>query len=90
MWASRAEPYLALAVELDAAILLDLAGQVEQDGGGRRRRVPAVLVNDTEAAVADWVVLQTLTQDMPDGGSSSDQAAILNSPATKIACACMS
>ena len=33
--ASRAEPYLALAIELDVAVLLDLAGQVQgREGGG--------------------------------------------------------
>ena len=50
--ASRAEPYLALAIELDAAVLLDLAAQL---GGpsGAGPAAPAVLVDDTDAAVAD-------------------------------------
>ena len=52
MRASRAEPYLALAVELDMAILLDLAGRV-RDGGGENAATPAVLVDDTDVTVAD-------------------------------------
>ena len=50
--ASRAEPYLALAVELDAAVLLDLSAQI--DGSSRPGpAVPAVLLDETDAAVAD-------------------------------------
>ena len=50
--ASRAEPYLALAIELDMAVLLDLSTQL---GGpaGAMTAVPAVLADDTDAAVAD-------------------------------------
>ena len=50
--ASRAEPYLALGIELDMAVLLDLSTQL---GGltGSVTVLPAVLVDDTEAAVAD-------------------------------------
>ncbi len=50
--ASRAEPYLALAIELDMTVLLDLSTQP----GGPTDAVtaaPAVLVDDTDAAVAD-------------------------------------
>ncbi len=47
--ASRAEPYLALAVELDMAVLLDLSAQVGPAGAV----VPAVLLDATNAAVAD-------------------------------------
>ncbi len=50
--ASRAEPYLALAVELDTAVLLDLSAQI--DGAGTpSTAAPAVLVDETDAAVAD-------------------------------------
>lgn len=50
--ASRAEPYLALAIELDMAVLLDLGAQLGgSDSPGPA--APAVLVDDTDAAVAD-------------------------------------
>lgn len=50
--ASRAEPYLALAIDLDTAVLLDLASQLgTPDGAGPA--APAVLVDETDAAVAD-------------------------------------
>jgi AraC-like DNA-binding protein len=55
--ASRTEPYLALAIELDMTVLLDLSMQL---GGSTDAvtavpavLVPAVLVDDTDAAVAD-------------------------------------
>ena len=50
--ASRTEPYLALAIELDMTVLLDLSAQL---GGSTdaTTAVPAVLVDDTDAAVAD-------------------------------------
>ena len=58
--ASRTEPYLALAIELDMTVLLDLSTQL---GGSTDAMtavpavpavlVPAVLVDDTDAAVAD-------------------------------------
>lgn len=48
--ASRAEPYLAVAVDLDLSILLELAAQVAGPVGGP---LPPVLVDDTDAAVAD-------------------------------------
>ena len=50
--ASRAEPYLALAVELDMAVLLDISAQL---GGtsSATTATPAVLVDDTDAAIAD-------------------------------------
>ena len=50
--ASRAEPYLALAIELDTSVLLDLAAQLG-DADSPGPAVPAVLVDDTDAAVAD-------------------------------------
>ncbi len=50
--ASRSEPYLALAIELDVTLLLDLSAQIGgSDGSGAA--TPAVLVDDTEAAVTD-------------------------------------
>ena len=50
--ASRAEPYLALAIELDTTVLLDLSAQIggPNDAGAA---IPAVLIDDTDAAVAD-------------------------------------
>ena len=56
--ASRAEPYLALAIELDMAVLLDLSTQL---GGltDAMTAVPAVLVDDTDAAVADCALRLT-------------------------------
>ena len=50
--ASRAEPYLALAIELDMAVLLELSTQLG-GSGATMTAVPAVLVDDTDAAVAD-------------------------------------
>ena len=50
--ATRPEPYLALAVELDPATLIDLAGQVP-DVHGANTASPAVMVDATDAAVAD-------------------------------------
>lgn len=50
--ASRAEPYLALAIELDTAMLLDLSAQLG-GSGSPGPAVPAVLVDETDAAVAD-------------------------------------
>ncbi len=50
--ASRAEPYLALAVELDMAVLLDLSAQLGGSSAAMTA-IPAVLVDDTDAAVAD-------------------------------------
>jgi AraC-like DNA-binding protein len=50
--ASRAEPYLALAIELDMAVLLDLSTQLGGSSAAMTA-VPAVLVDDTDAAVAD-------------------------------------
>lgn len=61
--ASRAEPYLALAVELDLAILIDLAGQVRRTGGGS---VAAVLTDDTDAAVADCALRLVRLLERPD------------------------
>lgn len=63
--ASRAEPYLALAVELDTATLLDLASQVCGAEGGSAA-VPAVLVDDTDAAVADCVLRLLRLLERPD------------------------
>ncbi len=50
--ASRAEPYLALAIELDMTMLLDLSSHVGacNDTG---RATPAVMVDETDLAVAD-------------------------------------
>ncbi len=50
--ASQAEPYLALAIELDTTVLLDLSAQIggPNDAGAA---IPAVLIDDTDAAVAD-------------------------------------
>ncbi len=50
--ASRAEPYLALAIELDMAVLLDLSAQID-GSSGPGPAAPAVLVDETDAAVAD-------------------------------------
>jgi len=61
--ASRGEPYLAVAVEMDPAILLDLAG-VEP---GVARPVPGpVLVDETDAAVADCVLRLVRLLDRPE------------------------
>ena len=50
--ASWAEPYLALAIELDTAVLLDLSAQI--DGASSPvPAAPAVLVDETDAVVAD-------------------------------------
>jgi len=61
--ASRGEPYLAVAVELDPAVLLDLAGVVPGVAG------PApgpVLVDETDAAVADCVLRLVRLLDRPE------------------------
>lgn len=56
--ASRTEPYLALAVELDAAVLLELSAQAGGPNGadGVASAAPSVLLDDTDAAVADCVL----------------------------------
>ena len=61
--ASRAEPYLALAMELDAAILLDLAGQMPGKPGDSPG---VVLVDDTDAAVADCALRLVLLLGRPE------------------------
>ena len=63
--ASRTEPYLALAVELDMPILLDLAGQVG-DEGGENATAPAVLVDDTDVTVADCALRLLRLLERPD------------------------
>ncbi len=63
--ASRTEPYLAMAIELDLAVLLDLSVQL----GGTTdivTMVTAVLVDDTEAAVADCALRLMRLLDQPE------------------------
>ncbi len=57
--ASLAEPYLALAVELDMAILLDI-------GGLASRSAAVVRVDETEAAVADCALRLLRLLEQPD------------------------
>lgn len=55
--ASRAEPYLALAVDLDIAMLLDLQTQIGRPAGPATAPASAsVVVDDTDVAVADSVL----------------------------------
>jgi len=61
--ASRAEPYLALVVELDMATLLDLAGQVRGKEGGS---AAVVLVDDTDTAVVDCAQRLVCLLERPD------------------------
>ena len=63
--ASRAEPYLALAIELDMALLLDLATQLGNPTDATAA-VPVVLVCDTDAAVADCALRLTHLLDRPE------------------------
>ena len=60
--ASRAEPYVALAVELDITILLDLAGLVPGQAG----LGAAVRVDDTDPAVADCALRLMSLLERPD------------------------
>lgn len=53
--ASRAEPYLAVAVDLDMSLLLDLSAQMG-DPNGASVATPAVLMDDTDAAATDCAV----------------------------------
>jgi len=71
--ASRAEPYLAVAVELDPAVLLDLTGVVPGVAGPAPGPVlpgpvlpGPVLVDETDAAVADCVLRLTRLLDRPE------------------------
>lgn len=50
--ASRTEPYLALAIELDMALLLDLAAQMSR-AGEAEAPAASVVVHETDPAVAD-------------------------------------
>ncbi len=50
--ASRAKPYVALAIELDMAVLLDLSAQID-GSSGPGPAAPPVLLDETDAAVAD-------------------------------------
>ncbi len=52
--ASRSRPYLAVAVDLDAALLLDLAPQVQ--GRATPESNSPVLLDETDAAAADAVL----------------------------------
>ena len=61
--ASRGEPYLAVAVELDLAVLLDLAGVVPGVAGPA---LGPVLVQETDAAVADCVLRLVRLLDRPE------------------------
>ncbi len=61
--ASRSEPYLALAIELDMAVLLDVASQLD---GSPSRGAATVRVDDTEAAVADCALRLMRLLDRPD------------------------
>lgn len=63
--ASRAEPYLALAIELDVATLLDLAGQV-RGMEGASPAAAVVLVDDTDEAVADCALRLVRLLERPD------------------------
>ena len=62
--ASRAEPYLAVAVDLDLAVLLDLTGLMGR--GDDAASVPPVLVDDTDAAVADCALRLVRLLDRPE------------------------
>ncbi len=61
--ASRGEPYLAVAVDLDPAVLLDLAGAVPGVAGPSPG---PVLVDETDAAVADCVLRLVRLLDRPE------------------------
>ena len=67
--ASRAEPYLALGIELDMAVLLDLSMQL---GGPADVMtvlptvLPTVLIDDTDAAVADCALRLMRLLDRPE------------------------
>lgn len=69
--ASRGEPYLAVAVELDLAVLLDLASMVTWSGGP----TPGpVLLQETDTAVADCALRLVRLLDCPEA------AAVLREP----------
>ena len=65
--ASRAEPYLALAVDLDLAMLLDLQAQIGGPvGPGPGPATASVVVDDTDAAVADCALRLMRLLERPD------------------------
>ncbi len=69
--ASRAEPYLAVAVELEAAVLLELAEAVPCAGASTPGPVLApVLVDETEEAVADCVLRLMRLVDRPEAAAA--------------------
>ncbi len=62
--ASPAEPYLALAVDLDLGVLAELAAQLDPPAAGSGD--PPVLVAATQAAVADCALRLMRLLDRPD------------------------
>ena len=54
--ASAAAPYLALSLELDMALLRELAGPAAPEPAPPRRSEPALFVDETDEAVADYAL----------------------------------
>ena len=73
--ATRTHPYLAVALELDPALLLDLAPAAP--GPAPRPASQPVLVQDTDAAVADCMLRLVRLLDRPEA------AAVLRAPITR-------
>ena len=67
--ASRAEPYLSLAVDLDMSVMRELMGQVTATPGLPGRRDPAVFVDETDAAIADCALRLVRLLDRPEAAA---------------------
>lgn len=64
--ASQAEPYLAVAVELDMAILREVAAQFGTVRAQRRPETPPLLVTDTDAVALECATRLVRLIDRPD------------------------
>jgi AraC-like DNA-binding protein len=64
--ASRTEPYLAIAVELETTILRELAAQMGDQPDRRRSEMRTLFVEDTDAAVMDCASRLMRLLDRPD------------------------
>ncbi len=67
--ASRAEPYLAVALDLDMGVMRDVTGQVAATSEPPPRREPAVFVDETDAAVTDCALRLVRLLDRPEAAA---------------------
>jgi AraC-like DNA-binding protein len=64
--ASRSEPYLAVAVELDVPLLRDIDAELSSGPGEARSEIPALLVADLDAAALDCALRLMRLLDRPE------------------------